>query len=214
MCVTHEQFIQSVADAAIARLPEEEHAAFEGIKLVYGAGQNGVRGITYYHKWRSNGCDHAKPFVEIAAFTQENWVQVAGTTIHELGHVLAGFEAGHGKKWKDACKRLGLRRALAAGQTYMLAYFAPDIRNLIAQLPKPDEGEPVAHLPMGGGGRAKPRACPTGIGTRGGKSRGAGSGSRLIKVACAECGYTARVTRKWLDIGAPHCPLHGEMAEA
>jgi len=50
-------------------------------------------------------------------------------------------------------------------------------------------------------------------GTRGGKSKGPGSGSRLNKVCCETCGYTARVSRKWLDVGAPHCPDHGAMQE-
>lgn len=32
-------------------------------------------------------------------------------------------------------------------------------------------------------------------------------GTRLLKVACPECGYTCRITRKWLDqAGAPICP--------
>ena len=35
--------------------------------------------------------------------------------------------------------------------------------------------------------------------------------TRLLKCQCDICGYTVRVTRKWLDIGAPHCPDHGAM---
>lgn len=39
-------------------------------------------------------------------------------------------------------------------------------------------------------------------------------GTRLLKVSC-ECGYTVRVTRHWLDRGAPICPIDGiEMTEA
>ncbi len=34
--------------------------------------------------------------------------------------------------------------------------------------------------------------------------------TRLIKVACGECGYPVRVTRVWLTkAGAPVCPMHG-----
>lgn len=39
-------------------------------------------------------------------------------------------------------------------------------------------------------------------------------GTRLIKASCSECGYTVRVTQKWLDVGPPHCPVHGAMAAA
>lgn len=36
--------------------------------------------------------------------------------------------------------------------------------------------------------------------------------TRMIKLECETCGYTARTTRKWLDeLGPLHCPKHGEM---
>lgn len=37
-------------------------------------------------------------------------------------------------------------------------------------------------------------------------------GTRMIKMECGQCGYTARTTKKWLDeAGAAWCPKHGEM---
>ena len=36
--------------------------------------------------------------------------------------------------------------------------------------------------------------------------------TRLIKVSCNDCGYVARVSRKWIEnVGPPHCPEHGPM---
>ena len=35
-------------------------------------------------------------------------------------------------------------------------------------------------------------------------------GSRLLKCSCSACGYTVRVTRQWLDTGAPICPCNSE----
>jgi hypothetical protein len=36
-------------------------------------------------------------------------------------------------------------------------------------------------------------------------------GTRLNKVTCPLCGYTCRVTQKWLDeVGAPFCPCSSE----
>jgi hypothetical protein len=33
-----------------------------------------------------------------------------------------------------------------------------------------------------------------------------------LKAECGDCGYTVRVTRKWVDdVGVPHCPAHGSM---
>lgn len=39
--------------------------------------------------------------------------------------------------------------------------------------------------------------------------------TRLVKVKCADCGYTARTTKKWLEEkGAPICPCNNEPMEA
>ena len=38
--------------------------------------------------------------------------------------------------------------------------------------------------------------------------------TRLLKVACPDDGYTARITRKWIDVGLPICPCGTEMEEA
>lgn len=35
--------------------------------------------------------------------------------------------------------------------------------------------------------------------------------TQLKKCECRKCGYTVRVTQKWLDIGPPHCSQHGAM---
>ena len=46
--------------------------------------------------------------------------------------------------------------------------------------------------------------------------RGAGAGSRYLKVTCQHpgCGYQVRLTRKWLALGTPRWPLvgHGNLA--
>ena len=47
------------------------------------------------------------------------------------------------------------------------------------------------------------------------KERKPSQTTRLIKVSCPECGYVARVARKWLeDVGPPHCPKHGPMVKS
>jgi hypothetical protein len=99
---THEQYIQAVREIACRRLNAEERAAVMDAKLVYGAGSKHTRGVTYFGCWK-NGHDHA--FAEICAFGEDSPIQVAGTTLHELGHVLAGIGKGHGKGWLEACQR-------------------------------------------------------------------------------------------------------------
>lgn len=194
--ITHETYIARVHQLCMARVQDDKAAiaALGSIKLTFGAGQAGLRGVTYYNRWQGKGASPA-PFVEICAFGKEHAIQLAGTTIHELGHVLAPIGAGHGKAWHEACDKLGLRHCHAAGHEYRWADFHPDIRLSLAALPPVDEGEPVKGLDGFGFG-AKLRSCPAGIGTRGGKSRGTGSGSRLRLFECAcEPPIKARVSR-------------------
>lgn len=191
---THEQFIHAVREIAVARLTPEERAAAMDAKLVYGAGSSATRGVTYFGCWK-NGHEHA--FAEICAFGEDSPIQVAGTTLHELGHVLAGLGQGHGKGWKEACARLGLIHVRAAGTKYSLACFAGDIREKIGALPTPTDGKPQPFGGFGANGiplQLKIRPCHAGIGVKGGKSRGKGSGSRLRKFTC-DCGVIARVAR-------------------
>ena len=205
MC-THQEYIQRVAEIALSRLPADLRAKVRA-HLTYGHGQPGLRGVTYYGRWLPGDGSEPIPFVEICASGEENDIQLAGTTIHELAHVLAGPAAGHGKAWKDACELLGLRRPKAAGNVYRMAQFAPDVRFAIANLRSPTDGKPVGlHALLG---RAvKPKACPLGIGTRGGKSRGVGSGSRLRKYVC-ECSPKPVIVRVASDDFRAHCDICG-----
>lgn len=202
----HETFIRTVAEKALSRLPAEERKACEA-RIVYGAGKPGLRGVTYYGAWQ-NGGPEPVPFVEVCAMGEESPVQLIGTTIHELGHVLAGHDAGHGKGWKAACERLGLRRVKAAGTKYCLAMLEPELRQELAALPSPADGKPVgAHHRGGAGGGApvvNPKPCPMGAGTRGGQSRGKGSGSRMRKFVCG-CGVIVRAARDELRAHCDDC---------
>lgn len=202
--MNHEQFIHAVRDAAIGYLAATDSDAAERVsraKVVYGVGAPHLRGVTIYSRWKPNGDDTAHPIVEICAFGEESLLQVAGTTIHELGHVLADHGAGHNKQWKQACEKLGLRCIRAAGTRYTWAMFAPAIRARLAELGVTD-GAPVNGV-MAGMTR-KPGPCTAGIGTRGGKSRGVGSGSRLRKYV-ADCGQIVRASTDTLDATCNCC---------
>lgn len=178
--LTHEQFVHAVAALGVGLLEDKADASLvRSTKLTYGAGANtGARGVTYFNKWLKDA-DQQAHFVEICAHGEANPVQVAGTTLHELGHVLAGSMAGHKKEWHCACHKLGLRAIKAAGTVYMPAMFHPAIRaEIMALIGRISDGKP-------NGGASGLRACSAGVGTKGGTSRGVGSGSRLRKWVCA-----------------------------
>lgn len=201
-----EDFVATVADLAIAQLicPDEK-AKTADIKLTYGSGPDGTRGVTYFRRWKKGVKVEAVPFVAISAIHQESVVQLAGTTIHELGHVLAGFEAAHGPAWKKSCERLGLRRILAAGTNYTWAHFKPELRQAIVALGSPTDGTPVSLMAAPGGAPIKLKPCGSARGARGGKSFGVGSGSRLRLYECEGIGHKAFKVRIATDAFEATC---------
>ena len=115
-------------------------------------------------------------------------VDVAAVVVHELVHA-AGY-MGHGRDFAKVAKALGLTgpmTATVAGEElgwYLLA--------LVDEL----GSYPHAMLTPGENERKQ--------------------STRLLKVQCPdeECGYTVRVTAKWLEVGYPVCPCGTTMERA
>jgi hypothetical protein len=220
---THEVFVHGVRKAAVARalklgnITPDQAERLTHTKLVYGVGTGSYRGICIYNVWE-NGIGTVD-VIEIAASAEESWVQLLGTTIHELGHVLAGNEAGHGPTWKAAADKLGLKAALAAGHDYKLDDIESKVAATAEALAKKlGDGSPAfkKSLTLGGlqglGGvglgrlTKGPRPCSSGIGTRGGTSRGNGSGSRLRLWECTGCEKPQKVRVASDVFEATHSP--------
>lgn len=205
---THEQFVQRVRDLVLdhAELTDDEAHRLRHTKLVYGVGNGAYRGICHYEAWE-NGVGRVD-VVEIAATAEESWVQLAGTTVHELAHVLT--RGGHDRAWKDAAVRLGfVKRPEAAGQRYWLAMIRPQIRQAIYRLAQEiGDGSPAFATFGGFGIVVKVRPCSAGTGVKGGRSRGKGSGSRMRLYEC-ECSPKPFKVRVASDDFAAHCDACG-----
>jgi hypothetical protein len=187
-CLAHESYLHLVRHVLVARLNAEERIKALETELFYGAGRPNAFGVCFYNRWNREQTHHV---IEISAFNEESVQQLWETLAHELGHAVAGYEAGHGPEWRKAARRLGLRRPKASGPAG-IEDLDPKITELLNQIPLPEDGSPVtrsAPVPQVSGS-----TCPLGIGTQGGTSRGPGSGSRLRLYMCeCERPRTARV---------------------
>ena len=204
--MTHEEFLATIRDTVAGPLDSALGDALRAVKLVYGVGKLGTRGTTVFDAW-VNGHPGAVDVVEIAAIAEESPLQLAGTVVHELAHVLAGHPAGHGPGWKDMARFLGLSRPQAAGQSYQDSDLDTHILAVVTTA-RLDDGKPKFVGAVTSGVRMStppgPRPCTAGIGTRGGTSRGPGSG-RLRKWVCGCRTPVARVAADDWDVTCNRC---------
>jgi len=186
---TRESHLHDARSVFASRLNEPEKAKALAAKLLYGTGDRSVYGTCHYGRWLR---EQTHEVIEISAFAEESLEQLWVTLAHELAHVLAGWEAGHGPSWKAAAKRLGFMRPLAVGPA-RVEDLDPQVAMLLRSIPRPQDGRPINETTSTIEPVRKTRpGCPLGIGTAGGTSRGPGSGSRLRLYVC-ECEEPVRV---------------------
>lgn len=105
------------------------------------------------------------------------------TLVHELVHVVVGFECKHGGAFKVCATAVGLEGKMAC------AGMSPKLEVELTALCKQLGPYPHATVVLGeAAGDSKQT-------------------TRMIKLVCedADCGYTVRTTRKWIDVGLPTC---------
>lgn len=111
---------------------------------------------------------------------------VLATLVHEVGHAVVGVAAKHGSKFRKVAEGVGLTGKMTA--TIAGPELLEDLQKIYAKL--------------GAFPHVKLNPLLSGIKKQ---------GTRLIKCECGDCGYVVRTTKKWIQIGAPHCPSHGAM---
>lgn len=138
--------------------------------------------------------------------TMDEQTKVLATLVHELGHTILP-DAGHRKPFADLCRAMYLKGPWTA--TSPAEGFDTEIEARVmafVRWPFPHarmsiRGEILSPVPRDPGTPGEPEEPPGRIGK---------AGTRLLKCTCPECGYTVRVTRKWLDLAPPACvnPAH------
>lgn len=145
---------------------------------------------------------------------------IAAILAHELNHAAVGLREGHKGKFAVMMKAMGFERPFTCSKPG--PEFVEWVQPLIDKL-----GD-IPHSPLvvrqaqtrvklvkrEGGGvvpQEAPQGAPESEAGEPESNRPPKQTTRLHKAACGECGYTVRVTSKWLDVGPPHCPQHGAM---
>lgn len=95
-----ENFSRFIKDAVVERIGAVER--FTGIRL---AGTK-LEYNDWLHASKYGVAKHKEDKIEIG--NTDSALQIAGTIIHELGHMMVGHGAAHGPHWSEACKALGL----------------------------------------------------------------------------------------------------------
>ncbi len=108
--------------------------------------------------------------------------RAADVLVHELCHALLPVGTAHKGPFAKLAKSMGLEgkpTATVAGKA-----LAQELQRLVKEL------GPYPHAALHPLIVVKKQAA------------------RQLKVECAECGYVARCSKKWLDVGPPLCPTH------
>ena len=113
--------------------------------------------------------------------------RVSEVLVHELCHAVDNCRHGHGPEFRKIAAAVGLEGKMTA--TVAGPQLAERLNALLARMP----GYPHRTLDVRVDAKKQ--------------------GTRLLKIICPSCGYTARTTRQWIGRGLPTCPCGSRMAE-
>ena len=112
-------------------------------------------------------------------------IEVGGVVVHELVHVAVGLECGHRGAFKQLAKKVGLEGKMTATTV------GDELKSKLQVLT--DEIGEYPHARLVASNRPKTQT------------------TRMRLIRCPDCGYQARTTVKWLEVGIPTCPCGTEM---
>lgn len=127
--------------------------------------------------WHSEATEDNIPQIFISPVLYKR-VEVLDCLVHELIHAMG--VKGHKKDFKAIATAVGLEGKMTA--TVAGAELKAKLEKIADKL----EEYPHSQIDVS----TKPKQS-----------------TRLLKAWCPECGYTVRVTRKWLEIDAPTCSI-------
>ena len=157
---------------------EKVSAPFPPVRISVGfPGGRGNRRKAIGQYWTPKSAVDGIPHIFVSPILGDA-VEVLSTLVHELAHA-ATPGAGHGKAFRRVALAVGLTGKMT--ETVASDALKGRLNDLIKE---------IGDYPHGA---LNPSEGPKKDGTR------------MLKASC-DCGYTVRITRKWLDLGCPICP--------
>jgi len=111
-------------------------------------------------------------------------IKVLGTLVHELVHAAVGLEAGHKAPFRHAATALGLEGKMTATTV------GEELHARLHTLAEKLGDYPHAEID------------PTQKKTQ---------STRMLKIECPNCGWMARTSKKWMELGLPTCACGEQM---
>lgn len=180
--MTREQWLEKAVKELQARV-FKGHAKLPKVRVSTGFPSSGgtrSKNATIGEFWNSKACEDKVPQIFISPSISEG-VRALDVLVHELVHACVP-DAGHRAPFKKIAVAVGLEGKMTA--TYAGDELESKLKAIVKKLGK------YPHAKINYSNRKK-------------------EGTRLLKAECLECGYTVRVTRKWIEeLGAPICPCN------
>jgi hypothetical protein len=178
-------WLESAATYCAALLANVDCVVPAKVRVSVGWPGNGAKSKAIGECWSpvASADQHAEIFISPRL---SDSVGILGVVAHELIHAAVGHEAGHKAPFARPAKALGLVGKMTATVP------GNELTALFKQWLEVNGDYPAGNLSPMDNGKKK-------------------QSTRLIKAIC-DCGYTVRITKKWIEeVGAPHCPVHGAM---
>lgn len=182
---TREQWLMALAAALRPAFAEQGSPLPEKVRLSCGFTSAGAGGKRIGECWadKSSATNHVEIFIKP---DQVEPMDVAAIVLHELIHAALGLEAKHGPLFRKLATALGLEGKMTAT--------VPGEKAKALLQPLLDEIGPYPHSLLSNKKIKKEAKQPA-----------------WKNVVCPDCGFTACVMVKQMDMGRVCCPVDGEV---
>lgn len=182
---TREQWLNAALPELQSRVFGSEYIIPEKVKVSCGFPKAGGKSYKAIGQcWSPKASAESNHEIFISPTISES-TRVLDILCHELVHAIVGTEAGHKGPFRKCAKAIGLTGKMTATTA------GPELHQTLCAIVSDIGIYPHAALTPPESGIKKQIA-------------------RMKKITCTDCGYTARVAQKWIDVGTPTCVCGGE----